>query len=585
MRRLIIGLAIAVLVVFLPSGLTLAEDPVYDTERLELHSGGNLVRWLGSDGVSPAEILDGLDKDQVFGILLRKADDQAWTAFHTPAFPGATAVSSVNYGDYLGLYLFDDQSWDRPIRPPGELHFSPELTKADRERVTSDVRAFEQLLADRFGVQQDPYTLYVAEDWRDMHALMIEHGQVPYFPPDTPSGGCPGAPELILVNRSCYDGLSPGPGYAVASAALSSARLSQPLDYHLSHGFMTYATFASYGSEQEAVAVAGKLAESRSITAPIALIHDLDPRIDTRPLQLLATIYLAEAFGDESLIRFFENLSTGGDTATALEYAFGLSLEEFHRNVESYREVVAPPISVGEDHVILLGQEAQKHGSEIRRIVASIEQWFNDVFGYSPGNTVWKVDSNWRDCGLALRAVVQIGENCLLTADVYAHEYFHVLQLDRSTPPGSGIARSYPPFIMEGSAMFVDSTYEASLSGKTWSDIRAGIVAEATRYDIALDDPALENSHGVPEYILGALATEWLETYSGGKSVADYYHALSQQELRSEDGLAAQQFAEAGERAFRAFWGISSDEFYGHFACWRSRGYPLAEVGEECVSP
>ncbi len=471
-----------------------------------------------------------------------------------------------------------------PVGPPGVIHFSPEVTESQRQRVTNDVRHTEALLADRFGVEQDSYTLYVAEDWGDAYDLFTEHGQSPWFLREQASGGCPFISNLILVNRSCY--LDPSTAsYGVANAALLSALLTTPLDQDLRFGFLAYVAFAALGPEQEADAVAGYISEARAFSVPLAETYDLEVRLDTRPLKFLAIIYLAETFGDQSLFRYFGNLSNGGTTETALEHAFGLSLEEFHENFESYRRIVAPPpIASESDRIIILGEEALESADEIRHIVSTVEQWFEETFAYPAGDAVWRVDSQDPGCGLASSTATRIGKACLLLDSVYAHEYFHALQLDWSTPEGEGYgsSRSYPPFMREGSATFVQRMYMAGVSGRPWSDTRPDIVATASRVDIALDDPALENHPLQPEYSLGALATEWLEARSG-KSVADYYFALSQQELRAEDG--DHRFDRAGERAFREFWGITSEEFYRQFACWREQGFPITEVGEECATP
>ncbi|MXZ45972.1 MAG: hypothetical protein F4Z08_03100 [Chloroflexi bacterium] len=66
-----------------------------------------------------------------------------------------------------------------PVEPPGTIRFSPELTEPDRERITGYVRYTEQILAYRFGAEVQPYTLYAAEDWRDAHDLLIDHGESP----------------------------------------------------------------------------------------------------------------------------------------------------------------------------------------------------------------------------------------------------------------------------------------------------------------------------------------------------------------------------------------------------------------------
>ena len=467
-----------------------------------------------------------------------------------------------------------------PVGPPGVIQFSPELTESQRERFTNDVRNAEQLLADRFGVEQDRYTLYAAQDWRDAYDLLIEHGLSPSFPREQASGACPGISNLILINPRCgHDSTSAG--YRVANAAIQTARLTTPLDFDLRFGFMAYVAFATLGPEREADAVAGYISDARAISTPLAETYDLEVRLDTRPLQFLAIIYLADTFGDRSLFRYFGSLA--GNTEAALQHAFGLSLEEFYENFESYRSVAAPPIASESERIILLGEESLENADEIRNIISAVEQWFEERFAYPAGNVVWRVDSQYSGCGSAASTAIWIGESCLLAAAVYAHEYFHFLQLDWSTPEGEGYGgwRTYPPFMLEGSATFVQHMYIADVSGRPWSDTRPVIVDAANLVDIALDDPTLRIHPSLPEYTLGALATEWLEARSG-KSVADYYYVLSQQELRDEDG--DDRLDRAGERAFREFWGITSEEFYRQFACWREQGFPIAEVGKECVT-
>ncbi len=460
-----------------------------------------------------------------------------------------------------------------PIAPIGVIQFSQELTASQRERITNDVRYTERILADRFGVEQDRYTLYVAEDWSDAYDLLTEHGLSPSFSRERPSGGCPGISNLILVNRSCYKDPSKA-GVMVANAAVRRPPGPTPLDDDLWWGLVTYVSHAALGPEREADAVASYISNSRAFSVALAETRNLEIVLDTRPLQYLAIIYLAETFGDQSLFEYFESRASGNNTDNALEHAFDLSLEEFHEGFESYRRIVAPPISSESERILVLGEEALENVDEIRRIVSNVEQWFEEKFAYPAGNAVWRVDSRDPRCGLHASTAIWIGKQCLVTASVYAHEYFHRLQRDWSTPEGEGYgsSRSYPTFMSEGSAEFVAYMYMASVSGNAWSDIRASVVARASRIEIALDDPTLGNHPTQPEYILGALATEWLEARSG-KSVADYYHALSQQERR------------AMERVFQEFWGINSENFYRQFACWRDRGFPIAEAGKECVTP
>ncbi len=474
-----------------------------------------------------------------------------------------------------------------PVGPPGVIRFSPELTESQRERFTNDVRYAEQLLADRFDVEQDRYTLYAAHDWRDAYDLLTEHGLSPSFSREQASGGCPLLANpfiynLILINPACYRDAT-GAGYSVANAAVQTARLTTPLDRDLWHGFMTYVAVATLGKEQEANVISATVAEARAFSVSLEEAHNAEIPLDTRPLQFLTIIYLAETFGDRDLYKYFESLSSGNSTEAALQDAFGLSLEEFHKNFEFYRGIVAEPIASESERILILGEGALEKAAEIRDIVSTVEQWFEERFAYPAGNAVWRVDSRDSGCGNAASTAIWIGEPCLVSATAYAHEYFHLLQRDWSTPEGEGYgsARSYPPFMLEGSAAYIHARYRADASGRAWSDIRADIVTAVRDLEIALDDPTFRIHPSLPEYTLGALAVEWLEARSG-KSVADYYYALSQQELRAEDG--DRRFDLAGERAFRAFWGLTSEEFYRQFACWRDRGFPIAEVGKECVT-
>ncbi len=561
--------------------------------RVDLQTGANVLRWLGADDVPLADALRGLDLAHVFGVMLWNADNQSWDAYPvrdlqvrelTPSAP------TVKYGDRMALYLLADQSWNRPVEPPGVIHFSPELPEAVRERVADEVRRAERLLAERFGAVQDRYTIFVAQDWDDAHTLLTDHGRTPGFPSARPSGGCPGVGgtySLMLVNRSCVDHIAKIAGTLVAVESVRAARLRTLLDYSLWYGYTAYVGFASLGPDRERDQASAYLSEARSVTVPLAELGLVDARFDIRPLQFLVIRYLAETFGDQSLIRYFDHLAASGVTVTALDHAFGLSRDEFYSGVESYRRMVAPPFSTETDRVIILGTLAEARADEIRQIVADVEQWFVDAFGFLADGVAWRVDSRDPGCGLA-SAAIRIGALCLLDGGTYAHEYFHVLQSAWSFPERYNVLNSYPPFMLEGSAEYVALKYAAGAFDEAWSDAREPLVTAARGYDIALDDPRLENSSGSPEYALGALATEWLEAYSDGKSVAEYYRALSVQSRLApevEDRSVASPRARAGEQVFRQFWGIGTEEFYAHFACWRARGFPYPESGRECIRP
>ena len=134
--------------------------------------------------------------------------------------------------------------------------------------------------------------------------------------------------------------------------------------------------------------------------------------------------------------------------------------------------------------------------------------------------------------------------------EVFAHEYFHLLQVhlqDRTAPRwGTG-----PWWLMEGSAYYADDVYDPSRSVNTPGERRERLRSALFAGVEAL--PEVEDDGRAMHHDLAAIATERLmEQSGGGRSYVDFWQGLSD--------------SRSWQVSFTDAFGLSVDEFYEDFA-------------------
>ena len=248
-----------------------------------------------------------------------------------------------------------------------------------------------------------------------------------------------------------------------------------------------------------------------------------------------------------------------------------------YRDFAAYRAVVAPPLNMSGDRLLISGAEALKDEQQIRQIIAQVEHFFAAEFKFSAEeeNTTWQVTSltgsSYSDCGAITALTVFIGPSCLLAPSVYAHEFFHHMQ----GVWGDRVGVGGPAWEGEGQATYWQALFDVSSGATEYRRWRSGWVQLATGDATpALDDPELVNADGSPEYWLGALAAEMLASIADRHAIRDWYGGMVAAYRETQDYEQAQQ------RGFYEAYGISMDEFYRRFAEWRADGFPqLPEAG------
>lgn len=294
---------------------------------------------------------------------------------------------------------------------------------------------------------------------------------------------------------------------------------------------------------------------------------------DMRPIWYLWTTYLIDRFGARLLVEFMASPTPPPD---AYREVFGIEIDALLDEFERYRAIVAPPVGATGDRILISGPEALLEESRIREIVADVEQFFSDEFGFPAGSQTWRVTSitetGSNECGLGSYSAVFIGPACFLSPSVYAHEYFHHMQRAWGRVTNASIVG--PEWELEGQASYWDTLFLAKDDEAIYESSRSGWVANAAMASApALNDPALAiHNHG-PEYWLGALAAEMLASIAGRHAIRDWYAARVAAHHDGRDYEVTQQ------HGFRETYGISIDEFYRRFAAWRAEGFPPLDEG------
>ena len=525
-------------------------------KHFELESGINLVPWMGRDSVQLSDVTT-TQQGSAVGTSMWDAVNQAWRHLE----PEGTAV--IRTGDVLIVHALEPSSWVLPTGIRGSFEFGPSITDAQRRTVAIEVATVETMLAQDFDFHAAEYTIFFATTWREM-------SQVADRPEwsDDEEGGCPPSGEFVLLNSICRraDDLAV-PVTSWAMEVTFDLLVGSREQFILGNWVRFHLPGNTSGPAQHDQVVR----DTRFITTSI----DDPGDADVRPLWYLWTDWLIQQFGGPALVRYMRQPQSPLTSDDEYHRAFGRTEEQLYRDFANYRSVVAPPIARDGDRVLLSGAEALENEQLIRQTIANVEQFFSREFDFSPDGITWNVtsikgSSPLTDCGVGSYVAVFVGASCFLLPDVYAHEYFHHMQLAWASPGPAAII-SGPAWDMEGHAQYWQILFLAEDDETIYERVRSGWVAKAAMDSApVLNDPEFAISGTGAEYWLGALAAEMLASIAGRHAIRDWYMAR----------VTAFRDTQDSEPAFRETYGISLDEFYERFAAWRADGFPpLAERG------
>ena len=459
--------------------------------------------------------------------------------------------------------MWTDQptTWSRPTGLTATLVFGDSITTTDRRTATASLATAETMFASTFGLHLPAIELQIVSSWSELAVLS---GNDKYA--NWNEGGCSGLEDLfILVNRSCESAAEVG-AHSLGRLLFSSIEVRPP--HGEVWGASTWGIFILSPSPD--AAHAAYIEDSRAV--PCTLRQPA--ACDMRPIWYLWTTYLIDRFGAPLLAKFIANPTKTPDTY--LE-AFGIEIDLLLDEFERHRAVVAPPVGITGDRILISGPEALLEESRIREIVAEVEQFFSDEFDFPAGSLTWRVTSitgtTSNDCGWGSYAAVFVGPACLRAPHVYAHEYFHHMQSAWGTLTSNSYVAT-PEWELEGQAHYWDTLFRAKDDETIYESVRSGWVASAAMTSApVLTDPALANSEHEAEYWLGALAAEMLASIAGKHAIRDWYAA----KVAAYSG--ARDFEIAEQLGFQETYGMTLDEFYRQFAAWRADGFPPLDGG------
>lgn len=516
-----------------------------------LRRGLNAVGWLGRDMIR-GEDLVGAATGAPQAITVWDGASQNWRLAVSREISPLDRGTRIRTGDAFLAWTAQPTTWVRPTGLSTTLVFGDSINATDRRTATASLAAAETMLASTFGFHPPAIEILIVSSWSELVVLSGDDRHA-----DSSEGGCPGIPSrFVLVNRSCTSAAEVG--------AFSLSALFEPIGPRSPNGeFWGAATWGGFilGPNPDAAHEAF-IEDSRAV--PCTLRQPA--ACDMRPIWYLWTTYLIDRFGARLLAEFMASPTPPPD---AYLEVFGVEIEVLLDEFERYRAVVAPPVGATGDRILISGPEALLEEARIREIVADVEQFFSDEFGFPADSLTWRVTSitgtGKYECGLGSYSAVFVGPACLLSPSVYAHEYFHHMQRAWGLQGWGG-----PEWEQEGQARYWDTLFLAKDDVTIYERRRSGWVANAAMASApALDDPALANLDQGPEYWLGALATEMLASIAGRHAIRDWYAAAL-----ASFGDGRDYGGDRNQRGFQETYGMTLDEFYGRFAAWRADGFP-----------
>ena len=577
---------------------------------VRLSEGINLTVWAGPDSIPLLEAVHAIDG--LSAIYRWNAAEQRWsgTLIGADERPTLGAQSShVDRGDALVLVMQSDSRWAQPIQSGTEVVFAGNVPPEYRDAATRIVAELDVLVNREFGLPALPFRFFIAGDWTSLLTILPNDVAKAHRQPVAASGGYPSLislrvlPDEPALALSRFEHLVARywvPGYL---GALTTGR--RPAPHWLHRGIedyvYTYITDMRDGSTRQTIKLTDSITNVQTIDSTLATIsgpiHDRPDRTPRNEIDLgyLAVTYLADRTRPASLLNYLAllGMSTGlDDWHDPFYQSFGVTVDRFFDDFASYRARVAPPArlagSDGGPIIVIASTDPPVDLDDVADIIESVEGYFHRAYGFEKRQARWIINSPNLRCAYASKDRIVIGPGCIDASFVYAHEYFHILQVtllgsvglsiipsaDLFREVGGGTPGAQPPahvtpgmsvgdapaWLIEGSAEFAAALFASSRYEEArYEEERARWISVATDYFAQSDGrDALINNY--IHYAVGALASEWLAAHAGEQSLVDFWRTRARHD--------------SFRPAFSATFGLSTDEFYDEFGAWMRASFP-----------
>ncbi|MXW24716.1 MAG: hypothetical protein F4Z77_00200 [Dehalococcoidia bacterium] len=311
-------------------------------------------------------------------------------------------------------------------------------------------------------------------------------------------------------------------------------------------------------------------------------------------LGFLAVDWLVGHAGERSLLQYYRFLPDHDRWEAAFEAAFGLTIDEFYERFEEHRTRVAPPLPHLMDDTVapvaaFVGNVPERVRSQIQAEMNDVHAFLVERFGAEGTEYSIYVGADWENVAEHHRRLsmnlwwddrirshslpLPWAPSCLSGAtgwvvhvtscgyslghSVYINSHLRVLLEEKEQ-------LDLPPLWMEaGAGAYITLAYAAPVDDElSWHR------AVVQRSDVPLVQLATtdgwEAAEGIERLALSTVAVDWLLWRAGELALFDYFRLLPQGTLGlpSLDVTAASAFEEA--------FGLTLDEFYGHFDDYRS---------------
>ncbi len=297
-----------------------------------------------------------------------------------------------------------------------------------------------------------------------------------------------------------------------------------------------------------------------------------------RALGFFAVEWLAERVGNPAVFDYLRLVGASGDWRAAFAIAFGIGVEDFHKQFEAYRAEAFPPLphltdDLDEPVLVFVGDVPAQTAAEIRSEFENVRQFFADRFKAEATEFTLYVA---RTVESAARALPNVGHiycssvqdgRAIVTLDrchsPFTLDYLYigamVLELapleSLSVPAGFSFSTSSsraPAWASEGLVKYAAAAYRAAAGRLDIAEYRGREVNVARVTRESLRDQA---SYSGPTPSLSYLAVDWLVERAGEPAVFKYYRVLPS--------------ATSAAAAFESAFGLTLDEFYEQFEAYR----------------
>ncbi len=501
-----------------------------------------------------------------FGDPVLRAGDALWIQASAPVSwwqPGTAEPPFVFLGDVPAEIQSDILAEYSNVRRFFAEHFAV-ATSGRLYHIAADLDAVRAVHAPV--VDRDPRPAICGWPSGEIHILLVKCAELTYFSSDYVTDLLLDIPGKGLGAR-WEPGLDPrGPGWLI-------------------EGMLLYA-HTSYREAEGRLSLRQREnlhTISRDIALPLRHFEvtgnrDVVTTDSERALGFFAVEWLAERVGNPAVFDYHRLVGASGDWRAAFAIAFGIGVEDFHKQFEAYRAEAFPPLphltdDLDEPVLVFVGDVPAQTAAEIRSEFENVRQFFADRFKAEATEFTLYVA---RTVESAARALPNVGHiycssvqdgRAIVTLDrchsPFTLDYLYigamVLELapleSLSVPAGFSFSTSSsraPAWASEGLVKYAAAAYRAAAGRLDIAEYRGREVNVARVTRESLRDQA---SYSGPPPSLSYLAVDWLVERAGEPAVFEYYRVLPS--------------ATSAAAAFESAFGLTIDEFYEQFEAYR----------------